>query len=151
VSTAKGFCFALDKPLVAVNTLEAMAYQVKDFYDENYLICPMIDARRMEVYCQVFDNETNTVLEIEAKIIDEESFSEILNENKIVFIGDGAVKCREKITHKNAIFLNIEITPSAKTIGILATNLYEKSLFENVVTFEPFYLKDFVGTQPKKV
>lgn len=149
VSTAKGFCFALDKPLIAVNTLEAMAYQVKDFYDANYLICPMIDARRMEVYCQIFDNEMNIVSETEAKIIDEESFSELLNQQKIVFIGDGSVKCQEKITHKNAIFLNIEITPSAKTVGALATNLYEKSLFENVVTFEPFYLKDFVGTQKK--
>ena len=150
VSTAKGFCFALDKPLIAVNTLEAMAYQVKDFYDASYLICPMIDARRMEVFCQILDNEMNIISETEAKIIDEASFSEILEQHKIVFIGDGSAKCQEKITHSNAIFPKIEITPSAKTIGILATNLYEKSLFENVVTFEPFYLKDFVGTQPKK-
>jgi tRNA threonylcarbamoyladenosine biosynthesis protein TsaB len=150
VSTAKGFCFALDKPLIAVNTLEAMAYQVKDFYDASHLICPMIDARRMEVFCQILDNEMNIISETEAKIIDEASFSEILEQHKIVFIGDGSAKCQEKITHSNAIFPKIEITPSAKTIGILATNLYEKSLFENVVTFEPFYLKDFVGTQPKK-
>ena len=151
VSTAKGFCFALNKPLIAVNTLEAMAFQVRDFYTTSYLICPMIDARRMEVFCQILDNEMNIISETEAKIIDEESFSETLEQHKIVFIGDGSVKCQEKITHSNAIFPTIEITPSAKTIGILATNLYEKSLFENVVTFEPFYLKDFVGTQPKKV
>ncbi len=151
VSTAKGFCFALDKPLIAVNTLEAMAYQVKDFYDSSHLICPMIDARRMEVFCQVIDNQMNIVSETEAKIIDEESFSELLSQHKMVFIGDGSAKCQEKITNSKAKFLNIEITPSAKTIGILATNFYEKSLFENVVTFEPFYLKDFVGTQPKKV
>lgn len=150
VSTAKGFCFALDKPLVAVNTLEAMAYQVKDFYDSRYLICPMIDARRMEVFCQIFDNEMNIILATEAKIIDEDSFLKLLEQNKIVFIGDGSAKCQEKITHPNAIFPKTEITPTAKTIGILATNLYEKSLFENVVTFEPFYLKDFVGTQAKK-
>jgi tRNA threonylcarbamoyladenosine biosynthesis protein TsaB len=150
VSTAKGFCFALDKPLISVNTLEAMAYQIKDFYDEKHLICPMIDARRMEVYCQVFDNQMDKISETEAKIIDEESFSVLLAKNKIVFIGDGSVKCQEKITHSNAIFPKTEITPSAKTIGILATNLYEKALFENVVTFEPFYLKDFVGTQSKK-
>ena len=146
VSTAKGFCFALDKPLIAVNTLEAMAFQVKDFYDGSYLICPMIDARRMEVYCQILNNEMNIVSETEAKIIDEESFSALLAKKKIVFIGDGSAKCQEKITHPNAVFPKIEITPSAKTVGILATNLYEKSLFENVVTFEPFYLKDFVGT-----
>ena len=109
----------------------------------------MIDARRMEVYCQVLDNEMNILSETEAKIIDETSFSEFLEQKKIVFIGDGSAKCQEKITHPNAIFPSIEITPSAKTIGILATNLYEKSLFENVVTFEPFYLKDFVGTQKK--
>lgn len=146
VSTAKGFCFALDKPLIAVNTLEAMAYQVKDFYDTSHLICPMIDARRMEVFCQILDNEMNIISETEAKIIDEGSFSELLSQHKIVFIGDGSAKCQEKITHQNAIFPKTEIMPSAKTVGILATNLYEKSLFKNVVTFEPFYLKDFVGT-----
>ncbi len=150
VSTAKGFCFALDKPLIAVNTLEAMAFQVKDFYDETHLLCPMIDARRMEVYCQVLDNQMNIILETEAKIIDNLSFSELLNEKKVVFFGDGAAKCQAEIAHENAIFLNTEIHPSAKTVGILATNLFEKSLFENVVTFEPFYLKDFVGTQAKK-
>ena len=150
VSTAKGFCFALDKPLLAVNTLEAMAFLVKDFYDESYLICPMIDARRMEVFCQVLNNEMNIISETEAKIIDEESFSALLEQHKIVFIGDGSAKCQERITHPNAIFPKIEITPSAKTIGILATNLYEKSLFENIVTFEPFYLKDFVGTVKRR-
>ena len=151
VSTAKGFCFALDKPLIAVNTLEAMAYQLKDFYDETHLLCPMIDARRMEVYCQILDNQMNVISETEAKIINDSSFSKILNEKKIVFFGDGATKCRAEISHKNAVFLNTEIHPSAKTVGLVATKSFEKSLFENVVTFEPFYLKDFVGTQPKKV
>ena len=151
ISTAKGFCFALDKPLIAINTLEAMAYQVKSFYNEPYLFCPMIDARRMEVYCQVLDNQMNIISETEAKVIDELSFSEILNEKKIVFFGDGAIKCQAEIAHKNAVFLLTEIHPSAKTVGLLATNSFEKSLFENVVTFEPFYLKDFVGTQPKKM
>jgi tRNA threonylcarbamoyladenosine biosynthesis protein TsaB len=151
VSTAKGFCFALDKPLIAINTLEAMAYQLKDFYDETHLLCPMIDARRMEVYFQILDNQMNVILETEAKIINELSFSEILNEKKVIFFGDGAAKCQAEITHNNAIFLHTEIHPSAKTVGLLATNSLEKSLFENVVTFEPFYLKDFVGTQPKKV
>ena len=150
VSTAKGFCFALDKPLISINTLEAMAYQVKDFYDETHLLCPMIDARRMEVYCQILDNQMSVISETEAKIIDELSFSELLNEKKVIFFGDGAAKCQAEITHENTIFLHTEIHPSAKTVGVLATNSFEKSLFENVVTFEPFYLKDFVGTQPKK-
>ena len=150
VSTAKGFCFALDKPLISINTLEAMAFQVKDFYDETYLLCPMIDARRMEVYCQIFDNLMNVISETEAKIIDELSFSELLNKQKIVFFGDGSAKCKAEIKHKNAVFLNTAIHPSARTVGFLATNSFEKSLFENVVTFEPFYLKDFVGIQAKK-
>ncbi|MBC7410810.1 MAG: tRNA (adenosine(37)-N6)-threonylcarbamoyltransferase complex dimerization subunit type 1 TsaB, partial [Arcicella sp.] len=127
------------------------AYQLKDFYDETHLLCPMIDARRMEVYCQILDNQMNVISETEAKIINDSSFSKILNEKKIVFFGDGATKCRAEISHKNAVFLNTEIHPSAKTVGLVATKSYEKSLFENVVTFEPFYLKDFVGTQPKKV
>ena len=151
VSTAKGFCFSLDKPLIAVNTLEAMAYQLKDFYAETHLLCPMIDARRMEVYCQILDNQMNVISETEAKIINDSSFSKILDEKKIVFFGDGATKCHAEITHKNAVFLNTDIHPSAKTVGSVATKSFEKSLFENVVTFEPFYLKDFVGTQPKKV
>ncbi|MEA5426911.1 tRNA (adenosine(37)-N6)-threonylcarbamoyltransferase complex dimerization subunit type 1 TsaB [Arcicella lustrica] len=151
VSTAKGFCFALDKPLISVNTLEAMIMQISDFFPENYLFCPMIDARRMEVYCSIWDKKHHNILETEAKIIDEYSFLDLLNTQPIVFFGDGAEKCREAISHKNAIFLDNTVHPSAKTIGILATKSFEESLFENVVSFEPFYLKDFVGTQPKKV
>ncbi len=151
VSTAKGFCFALDKPLIAINTLEAMAYQVKDFFPTNYLLCPMIDARRMEVYCTIVKTNLSSIVETEAKVIDEYSFLDLLNTQPIVFFGDGADKCRESISHNNAKFLEIPILPSAKSIGYLATKSFEESLFENVVSFEPFYLKDFVGTQPKKI
>ncbi len=150
VSTAKGFCFALDKPLISVNSLEAMAYQLKDFYPRNTFLCPMIDARRMEVYCSLIDHSMKIIEETNAKIIDENSFATILNNSPIVFFGDGAAKCSETINHPNAIFPTTEVYPSAKTIGLLATPLFEKGEFENVVTFEPFYLKDFVGTTPKK-
>ncbi|MDH4461467.1 MAG: tRNA (adenosine(37)-N6)-threonylcarbamoyltransferase complex dimerization subunit type 1 TsaB [Flectobacillus sp.] len=150
VSTAKGFCYALDKPLISVNTLEAMAYQLKDFYTKNTFLCPMIDARRMEVYCLLMNHAMNVVEDTNAKIIDENSFATILNNSSIVFFGDGAAKCKETLNHPNAIFPETEVYPSAKTIGQLAFNLFEKGIVENVVTFEPFYLKDFVGTTPKK-
>jgi tRNA threonylcarbamoyladenosine biosynthesis protein TsaB len=151
VSTAKGFCFALDKPLISVNSLEAMAYQLKDFYPRNTFLCPMIDARRMEVYCLLMNHSMKVIEETNAKIIDESSFATILNNSPIVFFGDGAAKCNETLNHPNAIFPATEIYPSAKTIGILASEYFEKGQTENVVTFEPFYLKDFVGTTPKKV
>lgn len=150
VSTAKGFCFALDKPLISVNSLEAMAYQLKDFYPRNTFLCPMIDARRMEVYCLLMNHSMKVIEETNAKIIDESSFATILNNSPIVFFGDGAAKCSETLNHPNAIFPPTEIYPSAKTIGILASEYFEKGQTENVITFEPFYLKDFVGTTPKK-
>ncbi len=149
VSTAKGLSFSLDKPLISVNTLEAMASQMKDFYPANYLLCPMIDARRMEVYCGLWDNSLLQVTTTEAKIIDETSFEELLATQNVVFFGDGAQKCKAKITHEHAIFPTVEIYPSAKTVGILAYQAYQRQAFENVVSFEPFYLKDFVGTTPK--
>jgi tRNA threonylcarbamoyladenosine biosynthesis protein TsaB len=150
-STAKGLCFALDKPLIAINTLEAMVAQVKDYFSENYLLCPMIDARRMEVYSLISNTNSLIIRETMAEIIDEHSFSEMLSEKPIVFFGDGAAKCKTKLNHQNAIFPNINIEPSAKTIGALASKSFANQDFENIVIFEPFYLKDFVGTQPRKV
>ncbi len=150
-STAKGLCFALDKPLIAINTLEAMVVQVSNYFSEKQLLCPMIDARRMEVYSLISDTNSLIIRGTMAEIIDENSFAEILAEKPIVFFGDGAAKCKTKLSHENAIFPNINIEPSAKTVGILASKAYTNQAFENIVTFEPFYLKDFVGTQPKKV
>ena len=143
VSTAKGLCFGLDKPLIAINTLEAMAYQLKDFFSEEYLLCPMIDARRMEVYSAVFDKKMDVIQATEAKIIDENSFENLLNQRPIVFFGDGAAKCQAKLSHQNAIFPETLIYPSAKTVGYLALQSFEKGIFEDVITFEPFYLKEF--------
>ncbi|NBB21158.1 tRNA (adenosine(37)-N6)-threonylcarbamoyltransferase complex dimerization subunit type 1 TsaB [Runella sp. CRIBMP] len=151
VSTAKGLCFALEKPLLAVNTLEAMTLQVSGFFDEETLFCPMLDARRMEVYCAVFDYDLNYIEPTQAKIMDGESFAELLRRQKIVFFGDGAAKCQPVMeAHGNAFFLPVEVHPSAKTVGQLAVELFEKSKFEDVETFEPYYLKEFMTTVPKK-
>jgi tRNA threonylcarbamoyladenosine biosynthesis protein TsaB len=147
VSTAKGLCMACEKPLIAINTLEAMALQVKNYFPEKTLFCPMLDARRMEVYCAVYDKNMNCVEATNAKVIDESSFTELLRQNNVVFFGEGAEKCKETLAHnKNVHFLNETVWPSATTVGYLAYEKFEKGIFENLVTFEPFYLKDFIGT-----
>ncbi len=151
VSTAKGLCYALDKPLIAINTLEAMSLQVIPFFSKDTLFCSMIDARRMEVYASVFDFENNSILETKAIIMDEHSFEDLLHNNKIVFFGDGAEKCKKLLSaNENAIFLNEEIRPSAKTVGQLALKFFTESHFENLVTFEPYYLKDFMTPPSRK-
>lgn len=151
VSTAKGLCFALEKPLIAVNTLEAMTLQVSCFYPENYLFCPMLDARRMEVYCALFDKNLTGIEPTQAKIIDADSFKEVLATHPVVFFGDGATKCEAIFkTNSNAVFPKISVYPSAQTVGQLATVLFENQQFEDAVAFEPYYLKDFMTTTPKK-
>ena len=150
VSTAKGLCYTLNKPLIAVNTLESMA-QVFVSNNPNYngLVCPMIDARRMEVYTALFNNNGEPVRETEAKIIDETSFAQDLQLGNIAFIGNGAEKCREVIEHSNAQFHG-DLRCSAVGLGKLAGEKFNAKQFEDVAYFEPFYLKDFVGTTPKK-
>ena len=151
VSTAKGLCFALEKPLIAVNTLEALALQVSGFYSENHLFCPLLDARRMEVYCALFDKNLNSIEPTQAKIIDVDSFKEVLAKHPIVFFGDGAAKCEAILgANPNAVFTENAIYPSAKTVGQLAAILFEQNQFEDVAAFEPYYLKDFMTTTPKK-
>lgn len=155
VSTAKGFCFAIDKPLIAISTLEAMASgmvqfaQKSGFANENHLFCPMIDARRMEVYTSVFDSGLKTIQEISAEIIDETSFGELLEHHPILFAGDGAAKCKELFSsNKNAHFLD-NFNPSASFMAELAEKKFKAGEFENLAYFEPFYLKDFVSGVPK--
>jgi len=153
VSTAKGLCFTLEKPLIAINTLEAMAFPLSIIhYQLSIYLCPMLDARRMEVYCAVYQADTMECIEpTQAKIIDETSFADLLQNHKIIFFGDGAEKCRVTLkSNPNAIFLNETIFPSARSVGILATRAFENKQFENVADFEPYYLKEFVGTTPKK-
>lgn len=149
VSTAKGLCFALGIPLISVGTLTLLAkqMQVKPILDNNPWLCPMIDARRMEVYCQLFDREVNALQDIEAKVIDEESFKEPLANHRIIFFGDGAAKCKSVIIHPNAFFVDA-IVPSAKELGILASEKFLRNELEDLVTFEPLYLKEFLIKKP---
>lgn len=156
VSVAKGLCYGLDKPLIGIGSIEAMGHYVAanagEFYQaedgEELLFCPMIDARRMEVYTALFDAEGNAVNEVTAEIIDENSFADHLKTKKILFFGNGADKCREKITHENALFKGPAKT-TARFMQNLAEIKYNKKEFEDVAYFEPFYLKDFVATIPK--
>lgn len=151
VSTAKGLCFALDKPLLAVNTLMAMTEQIRQLVPQTVLLCPMIDARRMEVYCALYDTDGREVMPTTAKIIDSESFGDALTDTKILFFGDGAAKCQPIFADSpNAGFLAAPVLPSARTVGQLALTAFADGLFEDVAAFEPFYLKNFMTAKPKK-
>ncbi|GGI28571.1 tRNA (adenosine(37)-N6)-threonylcarbamoyltransferase complex dimerization subunit type 1 TsaB [Pedobacter mendelii] len=150
VSTAKGLCFALDKPLIAIETLKMMAAGfILENPDYDGLVCPMIDARRMEVYSTVFDSQLSVLEETSAKIIDEHSYAKLLSTNKITFLGDGAAKCTDVLNHTNAFFSASNFN-AASNMSLLAENAFTSANFEDVAYFEPFYLKDFVLTQPKK-
>lgn len=153
VSTAKGLCYSLDKPLIAISTLEAMAFgmiqSIKEEDLENQLFCPMIDARRMEVYCALFDSKTSMVREIKAEIIDENSFANELKITTLVFGGDGASKCKEVLPQsQKTIFLD-DFLPSSRFMSQLAEQKFIDNNFEDVAYFEPFYLKDFVAGIPR--
>ena len=142
VSTAKGLCYGLDIPLISVSTLKAMssAMILKQQAD---LYCPMIDARRMEVYSAIFDVNNNRLRDIQADIIDSSSYKQEL-EKVMVFFGDGSEKAKDIIRNKNAIFIP-NFYPSAKYMGVLSYQKFTKSDFEDLAYFEPFYLKDFVA------
>lgn len=155
VSTAKGFCYALDKPLIAVNTLKSLALgmigEIKErgFNTSEYLYCPMIDARRMEVYTALYDDQLNEIEQTSALVLENDSFRELLSQKKVVFAGDGSEKCKSLFAgHSNAFFL-YEFLPSARYLSPLSYQNYQNSLFENVAYFEPFYLKDFIAALPK--
>ena len=146
-SSAKGFCYGLKVPLIAVNSLETM---IEPFLDQNYdFIIPLTDARRMEVYTAVYDGKTgNEISETEAKILDETSFQEFKNQ-KVLFVGDGAKKAREIVHLPNADF-NDSIYPSAQYLIKKTLEKIDKKEFEDIAYFEPFYLKDFHGVKKKK-
>ena len=145
-ASAKGFCYGLKVPLIAVNSLETM---IEPFLGQNYdVIIPLIDARRMEVYCAVFDGNSGEMLtETEAKILDEQSFKE-LEGKKILFVGDGAKKAQEILQISGADF-NENVYPSTKYLIKKAVEKFNRQDFEDVAYFEPFYLKDFHGVKKK--
>lgn len=150
VSLAKGFCFALDKPLIGISTLEAMAVAaIKQLNDADALYCPMIDARRMEVYAAIYDFNGTQVKPISADVIDESSYDNLLSEKKIYFFGDGALKCNNVLgLHKNASIVS-DWYISAASMAPLAHKAWHNQNFENVAYFEPYYLKDFVAGKKK--
>ncbi|MCK4561362.1 MAG: tRNA (adenosine(37)-N6)-threonylcarbamoyltransferase complex dimerization subunit type 1 TsaB [Flavobacteriaceae bacterium] len=148
VSAAKGLCFSLDKPLISIATLTSLSHAIS--VNKGEFIIPLLDARRMEVYCAVFDNKNQQIQKTKAEIIDKNSFLEFLEKGKTYFLGDGAEKCKEIITHKNAIFLD-GYFPSAKEMVGLSSEKYNNKIFEDMAYFEPYYLKDFVAGKPKKM
>jgi tRNA threonylcarbamoyladenosine biosynthesis protein TsaB len=148
VSVAKGLCFALDKPLIAIETLEAMADGMianDTTIDKDTLLCPMIDARRMEVFTAVFDVDGNKVKPTAAEIIDENSFSELLQTHKILFFGDGAEKCREVLGSNNNALIVADFSNSARYLTNKALKKFLAGDFEDTAYFEPYYLKDFIA------
>ncbi|MDF9795797.1 tRNA threonylcarbamoyladenosine biosynthesis protein TsaB [Catalinimonas alkaloidigena] len=150
-STAKGLCFALEIPLIAINTLEAMALSVQKYNKKNALLCPMLDARRMEVYYQIRDSAGEEVHATAPLVVEENSFDKYLNDREVWFFGDGSDKCRSFLENRSehAIFIE-HIQPSAKEVGELAWQKFDAKSFEDVAYFEPFYLKEFRTTKPKK-
>lgn len=152
VSMAKGICYGRNIPLIGIPTLEVLSVPVLLFHDlpEDALICPMIDARRMEVYAAIYDRALKVKRPISADIVDENSYMEFLNEQPVYFFGNGAAKCKEKITHPNAHFID-DIHPLAKLMSPLAEKAFINGDFKDVAYFEPFYLKEFLVTKPKKL
>lgn len=142
VSTAKGLCYSLDIPLIAINTLELMAFQASQSMNEEAFLCPMIDARRMEVYSLLMDSSLSILEPIKAEIIDEQSYFHLLKNNRIAFFGNGAEKCKSIIANPNALFID-GIIPSAISLGEMASRKFEKTEVEDLIHFEPLYLKEF--------
>lgn len=145
VSAAKGLCYALNKPLISVATLQSLANQVTI---NDGIIVAMLDARRLEVYSAIFDKNHNKIRETKAQILDENSFKDYLEKGKVYFIGDGVEKTKTLIKHPNAIYIKDKL-PSAKEMSKLSYDKYKKNNIEDVAYFEPYYLKDFIGLKQK--
>jgi tRNA threonylcarbamoyladenosine biosynthesis protein TsaB len=151
VSTAKGLCYALDIPVIAPDTLLCMASGFLSEHNDlpdNALLCPMIDARRMEVFSAVYDKNLRVVTPVNAVVVDESAFTNILSDRPVYYFGDGAEKCREVLSKRSNWKLNEGFVNSATHMAQLASESYKDSKFEDVAYFEPFYLKDFVAGKP---
>jgi tRNA threonylcarbamoyladenosine biosynthesis protein TsaB len=151
LASAKGLCYALQKPLIAINTLKIIAASAIDStkaIQNTVLYAPMIDARRMEVFTAVYDIRLNMIEEPNAKILDETSFQSILSENLVIFCGSGYVKFQSICQHKNAQFTKVQ--HQAKDMSMLAFNALKEKNFANLAYCEPYYLKSFYSPPPKK-
>lgn len=152
VSMAKGICYGQDLKLISVPTLKTLCVPIllSKELPEDALLCPMIDARRMEVYAAVYNRALKEVRGTQADIVDENSYLEFLEKHPVYFFGNGAAKCQEKITHPNAHFIP-DIHPLAKWMFPLAERSFLNDQFEDVAYFEPYYLKEFVASKPKNL
>ena len=152
VSMAKGICYGRNLKLIAVPTLELMCVPVllREMVEENALLCPMIDARRMEVYAGIYDRALKEVRPVGADVVDAETYKQWLDERPVYFFGTGAAKCMETINHPNAHLIE-GIEPLAKWMQPLAERRLLNGQTEDVAYFEPFYLKDYVAKMPKKL
>lgn len=153
LSMAKGICYGRDVKLIAIPTLELMCVPLllgEKINEENALLCPMIDARRMEVYSQFFDKALKEVRSINADIVENNTYDDILAQQPVYFFGNGAEKCHEVLTHHNAHIIE-GIVPLAKNMYPLAEKRMANEQFEDVAYFVPFYLKDFVAKEAKKL
>ena len=152
-SMAKGVCYGQGLPLISVPTLELLCVPVllaEKVKEENALLCPMIDARRMEVYAQLYDRSLHEVRAIQADVVDADTYREWLDERPVYFFGNGAAKCMDTINHPNAHLIE-GVEPLARWMFPLAERRFFQEKFEDVAYFVPFYLKDFVAKQPKKL
>lgn len=153
VSMAKGICYGRDVKLLAVPTLELLCVPVllrEMVTDDDALLCPMLDARRMEVYAQLFTRSLREVRPIQADVVDADTYREYLDKHPVYFFGNGAMKCKEVVDHPNAHFIE-GIEALAKNMLPLAERRMAREEFEDVAYFVPFYLKDFVAKQPRKL
>jgi tRNA threonylcarbamoyladenosine biosynthesis protein TsaB len=151
VSMAKGICYGHDVPLIAVPTLELLTVPIllgRIEIEDDALLCPMIDARRMEVYAAIYDRALREVRPTGADVVDADTYRSYLDEHPVYFFGNGAAKCMETIQHPNAHFIK-GIIPQAKYMFPLAEKRIAQERFEDVAYFVPFYLKDFVAGKPK--
>ena len=152
-SMAKGICYGRDVKLIAIPTLELLAVPVllkEQAEEENALLVPMLDARRMEVYAQVFNRSLDEVRKIQADVVTAETYKEYLDKGPVYFFGNGAAKCMEEINHPNAHLIK-DVVPLAKYMFPLAEKEMVRQNFKDVAYFEPFYLKEFVASKPKKL
>ncbi|MBP3482241.1 MAG: tRNA (adenosine(37)-N6)-threonylcarbamoyltransferase complex dimerization subunit type 1 TsaB [Alistipes sp.] len=155
VSFAKGLCYGLRKPLIAVGSLDALVQVAREDYEagiididgwEQAKLCPMVDARRMEVYAQVFDSSGKSLTDVVAEVVDKDSFAVWRKSDRFVIFGNGAAKCADVLPDVSFV----AVSPSARGIAPLAQRAFDRGDFEDIAYFEPFYLKDFVVTTSKK-